>query len=174
MNLPTSLSCLKSLQTTARAIILKQVIEIHAFTKDSPGSPRLSQRKSRRLSHGVRPCSVCFSPAYPPCYFPIVSPSFISLLICSAHEAHSSRKDFMFAISTGDASLRHLPGFLPRCRVLTHTPSSPAVRGLPAPAPPKQSQVPFLALFFSMVLTTVLCPVSFTDFFFLVCFCTQD
>lgn len=132
MNLPTSLSCLKSLQTTARAIILKQVIEIHAFTKDSPGSPRLSQRKSRRLSHGVRPCSVCFSPAYPPCYFPIVSPSFISLLICSAHEAHSSCKDFIFAISTGDASLRHLPGFLPHCRVLTHTPSSPAVRGLPA------------------------------------------
>ena len=150
MNLPTSLSCLKSLQTTARAIILKQVIELHAFTKDSPGSPRLSQRKSQRLSHGVRPCRVCFSPAYPPSYFAIVSPSFISLFICSAHQAHSSRKDFIFAVSTGGASLRHVLGFLPRCQVLTHMPSSPAVRGLPAPrnsCPPNNPRSPSLLYF---------------------------
>lgn len=145
MNLPTSLSCLKSLKT-ARVRILKH------YDRTSRLYRRLSAESSSRLRDksktvpGVTLFSL-FLLCLPSNYCPIVPPLFVSLLVYS-HHTHSSGKDFgcVFLVCCLPEAL---PGSLPHCGDLAHSPflrQSDAFQATQQQCPPNNPRSPALLL----------------------------
>lgn len=147
------------------------MIGLHIFTRDSPASPPLFSETSQRLSLESH-SAVCFSSAYPPTTAPYSLPCLFHFW--STGTTHTPVVRIWAVFSLCAASPRRLPGSLPHCGDLAHSPflrQSDAFQATQQQCPPNNPRSPALLLSSPLHLTTILSTVSFTDLLFHVFLC---